>query len=225
MISKKYFQFLVLALLFAFGSTTFFAQDSDKADVQDELGTYVIRTENGYLVVHNRKTKSYSLEFKGEQFKPMKSDHPTFVIDGKLVQVVSVPNENYWKPKKDSQKTPTDDELLESHKIWESDYLGGELGAKLSVKSEIFEIERKRKVMFWTFPMPKELNSDYSHQVFLTTLIDKDILGLNASPTKDEDQKTYREYLVEAMNTLKVSEKPFNIKQLRALLQKAETAE
>jgi hypothetical protein len=147
------------------------------------------------------------------------------VIDGKLVQVVSVPNENYWKPKKDSQKTPTDDELLESHKIWESDYLGGELGAKLSVKSEVFEIERKRKVMFWTFPMPKELNSDYSHQVFLTTLIDKDILGLNASPTKDDEQKMYREYLIEAMNTLKVSEKPFNIKQLRALLQKAETAE
>ena len=225
MMSKKYLQLLILALLFAFGSLTIFAQAGDKSDAQEELGIFIIRTESGYLVVHNRKTKSYSLEFKGEKFQPIKSDHPMFVIDGKLVQVVSVSNGNYWKPKKDSPKEPTDDELLESHKIWESDYLGGELGFKLSVKSEILEIERKRKVMFWSFPMPKELKSDYSHNIFLTTLIDKDILGLNASPTKEDEQKTYREYLIEAMNTLKISEKPFNIKQLRELLKKAEIAE
>lgn len=225
MISKKYFQFLIFALLLGFASLTFLAQAGDKPGAQEELGIYIIRTESGYLVVHNRQTKSYSIEFKGEKFKPIKGDHPTFVIDGKLVQVVSVRQENYWKTKKDLQKEPTDNELLETHKMWESDYLGNELGYKLSVKSEIFEIERKRKVMFWSFPMPKELNADYSHQIFLTTLINKDILGLNASPTKDDEQKPYREYLIESMNTLKISEKPFNIKQLRALLQKAETAE
>jgi hypothetical protein len=225
MFSKKYFQTVMLALCLAFGALSFLAQAVEKSAADENLGTFVIKTESGYLVVHNREKDSYSLEFKGEALKPLKSDHPVFVIDGKLVQVVSVPHKNYWKPKADAKNEPTTDELLESHKVWETDYLGSELNAKLSPTSEIFDIERKRKVMYWSFPMPAKLNSDFSHQVFLTTLIGKDILGLNASPKSGGEQKAYRDYLVESMNTLKVSSKPFNIKELQEFLKKGDLAE
>jgi hypothetical protein len=208
-----------------FGALFCFAQAGEKNAAEGKLGIYIIRTESGYLVVHNREKDSYSIEFKGENFKPLENDHPVFVVDGKLVQVVSVPHKNYWKPKTEAKNEPTEDELLESHKIWESEYLGGELKAKLSLTSEIFDIERKRKVMYWSFPMPEKLESDYSHQIFLTTLIGKDVLGLNASPKKAGEQKAYRDYLVESMNTLKISSKPFNIKELQEFLKKGDLAD
>jgi len=225
MVSKKYFQSFIFAVCFVFGALSFFAQAGERTGAAEKLGIYIIKTESGYLVVNNREKDSYSLEFKGEKFEPVESDHPVFTVDGRLIQVVSVPHKNYWTAKAGAKKEPTDDELLESHKIWESDYLGTALKAKLSTTSEIFDIERKRKVMYWSFPMPKELESDYSHQIFLTTLIGKDILGLNASPKTAAEQKSYREYLVQTMNTLKISDKPFNIKELQLLLKKGDMVE
>src|SRR5215213_4592095 len=119
MFSKKYFQTLILVACLVFGALSFFAQAGEKTGADEKLGTYIIRTETGYLVVNNREKDSYSLEFKGENFKPLKSDHPVFVVDGKLIQVVSVPNKNYWKPPTAAKSEPTEAELLESHKIWE----------------------------------------------------------------------------------------------------------
>ena len=225
MVFKKYFQFLILAGCCLCGALSFLAQAEDKTSAPENLGTFIIKTESGYLVVHNREKDSYSLEFKGEDFKPLKGDHPVFVVDGRLVQVLSVPSKNYWKPKTDAKNEPTEDELLETHKIWESDYLGSRLNVKLAPTSEIFGLERQRKAMYWSFPMPKELESDFSHQIFLTTLIGKDILGLNASPKIASELKSYREYLVQSMNTLKISSKPFNIKELQMLLKKGDLVE
>jgi len=217
MFAGKFIQSLILITLVALGGLSVFAQG--------KFGTSVIKTDGGYLIVQNREKTSFSLEFKGESLKPLKSDHPTFVLDGKLIQVVTVSYKNYWNPAEKSAAEPGIDQLLESHKIWESDYLGEALNAKLSVTSELFEIDRRRKVMFWSFPMPKNLESTYSHQLFLTTLIDKDVVGINASPTRPEEQKAYREFIVASMNTLKTSDKPFNIKELREFLKEGDSAE
>jgi len=225
MVSKKFFQMLSLIIVAAFSAAAAAAQTAgEKSGLKkdDGLGIYIIRTESGYLIVHNREKDSYSIEFRGAKFDPHEGEHPIFTIDDKLVQIVSVANNNYWKPKGNAKNEPTDTELLEAHKIWESEYLGGELKAKLSVTSEIFDIERSRKVMFWSFPMPKALGSDFSHQIFLTTLVNKNIIALNASPKSSGDQKTYREYLVESMNSLKISAKPFNVKELQELLKKGD---
>lgn len=228
MVFRKFFQTLAFIAVFALAAVCAAAQSAGGkpgAAKDDSLGMYIIRTELGYLIVHNREKDSYSLEFKGTKFEPRKSDHPVFTIDDKLVQVVSVENNNYWKPNANDKKEPSDNDLLEAHKIWERDYLADALKTKLSVTSEIFDIERKRKVMFWSFPMPKEIESDYSHQLFLTTLVGKDILGINASPTSAGVQKAYRDYLIESMNTLKISSKPFNIKELQELLKKGDVVD
>jgi hypothetical protein len=217
MISKKLTRVLILVLFVLLGGLNVFAQDKP--------GISVIRTDTGFLIVQNRVKNSFSLEFKGDEMKPLKGDHPTFIIDGKLVQVVTVDNENYWEPKENSKTEPTAEQLLEAHKVWESDYLGGLLKTKLSVTSEFLEIGQKRKAMFWSFPMPKNINSEYSHQLFLTTLLGKDIVAINASPDTAENRKTYQTYMLESMNTLKTSEKPFNINELRTLFKKGEVAD
>lgn len=229
MVSRRLLQALFFTAVFALVPICVQAQSAQGkpgAPATDAgLGQYIIRTENGYLIVHNREKNSYLLEFKGTKFEPEEGDHPVFTIDDKLVQIVAVSKNNYWTPKAKVKKEPSDDELLEAHKIWERDYLAGELKAKLSVTSEIFSIERSRKVMYWSFPMPKELGADFSHQIFLTTLVGTDIIGLNASPTSAGEQKAYRDYLIESMNTLKISSKPFNIKELEVLYKKGDLAD
>ncbi len=217
MIYKKFTRPLVLALFITILGLNVFAQE--------KLGTFIISTGDGYLIVQNREKISFSLEFKGEKFKPLKSDHPTFMMDGRLIQVVTVLNENYWKPKESSKTDPTPEQFLEAHKVWESDYLGDMMKTKLSVTSEFLEISQNRKAMFWSFPMPKERESPYSHQLFLTTLIGKDVVGINASPDSSENQKSYRTYILDTMNTLKTSEKPFNIKELTTFLKKGDEAD
>lgn len=226
MVSKKFFRTLAFAAVCLFAAVPSLAQSAGEKPgtpaKTGELGIHVIQTEKGYLIVNNRETDSYTLEFRGIEFDPQDGDHPVFTIDDRLVQIVSVPKKNYWTPKANAKGEPSDDDLLEAHKIWERDYLAGALKARLSVTSEIFDIERKRKVMYWSFAMPKELESDFSHQIFLTTLIGKDVLGLNASPKTAAEQRAYRDYLVESMNTLKTSSKPFNIKELEVLYKKGD---
>jgi hypothetical protein len=218
MIYKKTFRWLILFLLIAVWAAPGFAQD-------DKLGTFVIKTETGYLLVHNRDKNSYSLEFKGTRIEPMKSDHPKFLLDGKFVQVVNATNEQFWKPKADSKVQTTPEEYLEAHRVWESDYLGNAMNAKLSVASEFLEIGQKKKALLWSFPMPQEFESPYTHQLFLSTLLGNDVLLLNVSVGGSENQKSIRNYIIETMNTLKTNDKPFNIKELTNFLKKGESAE
>ena len=216
MFSKKYFRSSILVLYIAFFSLNIFAQEA--------VGDFVLKTKDGFLLVQNFEKISFTVEFKGEKIEALSSDHPNFVIDGKLIQVINVPLENFWKPKEALKAEPSTEQLLEAHKTWESDYLGEALKTKLSVTSEIFETSSKRKVMFWTFPMPKTVETPFSHQLFLTTIIGKEVWGINTSPETAETQKSYRDYITTSMNTLKTSDKPFNIKELTESLAKDKPA-
>jgi hypothetical protein len=218
MFSKSYLQSSILVLFFAFFSLNIFAQEG--------FGDFVLKTKDGFLLVQNRQKTSFTVDFKGEKIEQVTSDHPNFFIDDKLIQVINVPIANFWKPPAASKIEPTSAQLLEAHKIWESDYLGEALKTKLSVTSENFELVSKRKVMFWSFPMPKTVESPFSHQLFITTVIGgEEIWGINSSPETAEAQKSYRDYITQSMNTLKISSKPFNIKELSETLTNAKPSD
>jgi len=212
------FRISIFAVIFIFAALSFNAQvapvDTRKLTDYTE-GFYTFKTEKGYLFVLNKEKDAYQIEFKGRKLEYIDKHVPwVFKIDDSFLNLLNVLNKNYWGTK--SVKTnPTDDELFEAHKIWESEFLSGRYKSKLSVSSEIFNLESGRKVMYWSFPVPKPFDSDFSHRNFLTTLIGKDILALCGAPKSAADEKVVRDYLIETIKTLKVSDKPFNIKQLR----------
>lgn len=178
---------------------------------EDELGTAFIRTGDGFLMVHNGKAVSYTLEFKGNDLKPLEAETVAFTIDKRIVQIVNVARADFWKS---ADAKPTDEQLLQSHKAWESDYVADALKAKLSVSAEPIELAGKRKALYWFFPMPKELKSSFSHQVFLTTIVGNDVLGISSSLESAEAQAENKAYLVRSMQTLQTSDKPFNLQEL-----------
>ena len=203
---KKHLSHLfLLKLILVFGFVSAYSQDA--------TGGGMIKTDNGFLLIVNRIPTSFTLEFKGASIKPLESDHPVFVLDGKLWQVIDVAFSDF-RTSENKSKTLTDEENLELHKKWESEYIGNSLKQKLSVKSEIVEILNKRKAMIWSFEMPKEMNSDYSHQVFMTTIIGDRVVAINASVDLGKSFADYKNSMIEIMKTLKTNDKPFDINKI-----------
>ncbi|MBS1796249.1 MAG: hypothetical protein JSS81_20515 [Acidobacteria bacterium] len=204
--SKKIIVGWWLSIILAVGGLAVFGQENATSGV--------IGTDDGYLLAYNGLKTSFHIEFKGRDFEKKDSNHPAFWIDGKLIQVIPVTRGDFWKPQPDAKTEPTAEELLEAHRKWESDYIGGQLGIKLAVTSEYLEIGPQRKALFWSFPIPKDLGAPVSHQLFLTTTLGKDVLVLSAGPEKAEDFQAFKSYLLNSMKTLKTSEKPYDIKDL-----------
>lgn len=206
---KKYLsQILLLKLILIFGCLSAYSQNASGSS-----GGGLIKTGDGFLLVTNRTPISFTLEFKGESIKPLEADHPVFVLDGKLLQVVDLEFSNFQKAEKNAKKL-TDDEYLELHKKWESDYIGNSLKQTLLVKSETIEILNKQKAMVWSFEMPKELNSDFSHQIFVTTVVGDRVVAINASVEIGKTLSDYKNNLIDIIKTLKTSDKPLDVNKI-----------
>lgn len=205
---KKHLTHLfILKLILAFGILSAYSQEAPS-------GGGMIKTDDGFLLVTNRNPTSFTLEFKGDSIRSMEADHPVFVIDEKLWQVVDV-NFGDFRTAESKSKKLTDEENLELHKKWESDYIAASLKTKLSVsKSEVIEISNKRKAMIWSFEMPKEISSDFSHQIFITTVVGDRVVMINASVDVGKSLADSRNGLIEIMKTLKTSDKPFDINKI-----------
>jgi hypothetical protein len=107
-----------------------------------------IKTENGYLFINNGKEKSFTVEVTGKNVKTVKNENPTFSIDDRILQLLTVANKNF------TDKQLGDDELLEAHKVWESDYLATEVfKKKLTVEAEKVTVN-DRKTLFWIIKRP-----------------------------------------------------------------------
>src|SRR5687767_4428921 len=170
---RNLFNFIILNLFITLG---FFSAYSQK----NIDGGGLIKTEDGFLLITNRTPVSFSFEFKGNSIEPVESDHPVFTLDGKLWQIVDV-SLSEFKVSENKSKKLTDEETLELHKLWESKYIENALNKKLTLLSEIVEIQDKRKAMIWSFEMPKEMVSDFSHQIFMTTIVGDRVVAINSS--------------------------------------------
>ncbi len=179
------------------------------AQSEDELGLFTIKTKAGYLFINNGKDKSFSIEINAKGVEPATGvEVPMFIINDEPVQILTVPLTNFAA--KDNKLS--DAQLLENHKIWESEYLGDEVyQSKLKVTSEKVLIG-KRDFLFWGFVRPK-FNTEYKQDYFITTILGNYLLAIGTT-TKADKMENSKKTLTEIMNTLKVSDKPFDINKL-----------
>lgn len=201
---------LALTALLLFSSFGFSQTD-------EIMGQLSIKTQNGFLFIDNNEDKSFSLEVAGEKVETRESAGvPMFVIDGMLMQILSVPLENFAP--KDSKLS--EEQLLEEHKKWESDFLGSEVyGEKLKVISEKVRFG-ERNALFWGFTRPGS-NKQFKQDYFLTTVVGKSLVAIG-SPLEEKDSvEAVKKALSQIMATLKVSDKPFDIKKLSESFRKS----
>lgn len=167
-----------------------------------------IKTDNGYLFIYNGDSKSFTLTIEGNEVKTLESSQPMFVVDGRVLQILTVPVANFAEGKKLGEA-----ELLETHKIWETDYLGQEMyKSKLNVETQSLNVG-ERKALFWGFARPA-MNLEYNRDYFLTMIMGDYLLALGSSLTPKENKADAQKFLSAVAQTIKVSDKPFDIEKL-----------
>ena len=169
---------------------------------------YSIKKADGYLFVQNGKDVSFTCEVKGSDVKPVEAgENPTFSSNGSLIQLLLIVSKSY-----DPTGKVEESKLLELHRDWELDYLTGVFGTKLASETQMISAG-DRPVLFWQFKRPKYV-TEYDRDIYLTTLIGRDVFGLSSPGSIGVDSKIYRDRHIEIMKTLKVSKTQFDIKKL-----------
>jgi hypothetical protein len=199
----------IINKLIAISTVLFLLSLITSAQQKQAYGRLSIKTGYGYLFISNTPEKSYSLEIKGKDIKPLKDgSNPTFIVDGKLLQVVQA-DTNYFVS---TNEKLNEEAILEKHKVWESEYLGGEFGKKLDLKIEKVTV-KDFKTMFWGYERPNA-NVEYDRDYLLTKVVGKNVLALTVSLSYGDKVSDYQKFLVETMATLKVSDETFDVQKL-----------
>jgi hypothetical protein len=181
-----------------------------------QMGSAAILTGDGCLFIRNDPDKSFMVEIKSKNLKTLSAgDNPAFSLDGKLVQVVIVPFENFMA----GVKNPGDERALDLHRKWESDYLQDEMyHAKLTLESEKTS-DGDRKMLFWGFKRPA-MSQEFERDSFLTTVMGNKIFGLSSLLKKGESVADYKKLFLEIFATIKVSDEPFDLGKIAEQVKK-----
>jgi hypothetical protein len=173
-------------------------------------GRFSIKTKDGFIFVNNDRDQSFYIEFAGKDVRPATgSEVPMFTVDKILIQIMTVPVENFVPPGKKLDDLQT----LAAHRIWESDYLSTEIyDQTLKIEAEELKIG-ERHGLFWGFTRPK-LNDTFKHDYFLTTVFSKTLVGVGSPVEGSVSVGNTKDALIKVLKTLKTSEKPFDIEGL-----------
>ena len=195
-----------------------FSLNASGAEGQEE-GPAAIRTTDGYLFVWNRPGLHFSVSIKGKDVKPLNdTEHIFFDVDGKVFQIQSLPVSNFLS---DQERKGLDDKsILAAHRDWESRFVEGILGKKLTVQSSSETLANGSDILIWQFDMPQGLSDDAKKQLYLT-LVSKDyVLLLNSVATATISESVARKFLLDTVATLKISSLPISVKELQESIRK-----
>jgi len=216
--------FLLVAGLMAF---LFVASASEtpalsiRADsTSQEDGWIALKTDAGILFVWNRKDLSFTLLVKGNEIRPMDtSDNIFFSVDGLPFQIQSLPISNFAP---DARKNQLDNKaILFAHRDWEAKFIAEELlHHKLTVQTSVVKINNGSEALIWQFDVPKEVGGDARKQVYVTVVSKDYVILLNSIVNDTVSEETVRKFLLDTVNTLKVSDTRIDVKKLQESIRK-----
>lgn len=213
---------MILAVRVELGARTFripaSAQDST---AQEPDGWSAIKTDTGILFVWNRKDLSFTLAVRGNEVRPMDtSDNIFFSVDGLPFQIQSLPISNFAP---DARKNKLGDQaILFAHRDWEAKFIADELlHHKLTVQTSMTKLGNGAEALIWQFDVPKELAGDARKQIYLTVVSKDYVILVNSVVNDNFSEETVRGFLLDTMNTLKVSDTRIDVKKLQESIRKS----
>jgi hypothetical protein len=217
--------FLVLVILLVIATESGARPASIPAHVsdcgaQEQDGWTALKTDDGLLFIWNRKDISFTLSIKGHDIKPMDSrENIFFAVDGLPFQIQSLPIGNFAP---EARKNKLDDKaILFAHRDWESNFIADELlHKKLAVQSSSVTLANGSEGLIWQFDMPKEVGGDAKKQIYLTRVNKGYVILLNSIINDTFPEEVVRKFLVDTINTLKVSDAQIDVKKLQESLRK-----
>lgn len=182
-----------------------------------ENGITALKSAGGILLVWNEPDDYFTLEIKGKEIRPLDSSPAVFfVVDGIPFQIQSVALSEFLKDA--GKPAPSRAATLVAHRDWETRYLESTLGQKLNLQSQPLKLKSGSEALLWKYDMPKGLSADAKQQLYLSVVNGQNLLLLNGVVTGDQKEEVVRQLLVNTMETLKVSAKPFNLREVQESL-------
>lgn len=198
----------VLAVIFL----SFLLTGSSAADQGN--GIAAIKTEEGFLLVWNQPNDYFTLEIKGKKILPLDSTEDIFFnVDGIVLQVQSVAVDEFLKEAGKVGESPQS--ILEAHKDWETRFIQDSLHRKLKVQSSALGLKDGSEALLWKFDMPKGIKSDAKRQLYLSVVHSGNVLLLNGVVTGKQKEEAVQQLLVNTVETLQTSAKPFDLLKLQ----------
>jgi hypothetical protein len=181
---------------------------------QQERSVSAIRTPAGAILVWNQADNYFTLDINGKEVLPNNSTNDVmFKVDGLFLQVQAAAFSEIFK--ESSAKGKTAESILLAHRDWESEYAEGVFGKKLSVQSAPVKLKNGNDALFWSYDMPADVKADAKKQVFLTTIHNEFVVILNSAVLDTTQEAEIRQLLTKTLETMKVSQKPFDVEKLR----------
>ena len=194
---------------------------SIRADsTSQEDGWTALKTDAGILFVWNRKDLSFTLLVKGNEIRPMDtSDNIFFSVDGLPFQIQSLPISNFAP---DARKNKLDDKaILFAHRDWEAKFIAEELlHHKLTVQTSVVKLTNGSEALIWQFDVPKEVGGDARKQLYVTVVSKDYVILLNSIVNDTVSEEAVRKFLLDTINTLKVSDTRIDVKKLQESIRK-----
>jgi len=138
----------------------------------------------------------------------LKRIHPAFVV----IVCVTVGIAAQSNDQELGSNRPDNRTILGFHRDWESKCAETRLG-KLSVESTDVKLKDGRDALLWKFDLPERSSDLGRSSIFLTTINENYVIVLAANAKSRNDEERVRQFLVDAIGTLKVSSKPFPLPQ------------
>jgi hypothetical protein len=187
---------------------------------QEQDGWTALKTDGGILFVWNRKDLSFSLSVKGNEIRPLDAgENIFFSVDGLPFQIQSLPIINFAP---DARKNKLDDKsILLAHRDWEAKFIADELlHQKLTVQSSSAKLANGIEALIWQFDVPKEVGGDAKKQLYVTVVSKDYVILVNSIVNETFSEQTIRQFLLDTMGTLKVSDSRIDVKKLQESIRK-----
>ena len=200
---KKFCLFVILALALAVSVS---AQSSDQ-------GT-VLKTEKGFLIVSNEPGNYYTVELKGKTVTQDPDCPVCLMVDSKPFEVVAVSKRHFLK---DPAQELDDMGLLIAYRNWETESLSNLYDSRLDPLTVWLKLADGSRAVVWSYDKPPRFDGDKDivTRVALATVKGNHLLLMDISVDKNTDAKEPQQFLLDVMNSVRTSEKPISIEQVR----------
>ncbi len=177
-----------------------------------DFRSVAIKSKTGYLWVNNEEGNWYTLEIPGEsvtQFAPRKA----FMVDGLLLQIVTTRLDRFLPA--NALQPPGDRAILEAHRDWEAKASEESYKTKLAIESSWHKLTNDKEALLWKFNVSDKPDSVVKKELYLTAVKGDRVLMLGGVVNIDNSETAVTNLLLKSMASLKVSDKPIELNQLK----------
>ncbi|MEM6723869.1 MAG: toxin-antitoxin system YwqK family antitoxin [Bacteroidota bacterium] len=170
-----------------------------------------IRTSEGFEQVYNQMGTHYQVSVHGDEVNTVNSWNVAFTVDGKYLQMLSVPVESF------SNELADPKQILQALKSREIKNAEADLKQALDVESKMGQLDNQLDWLFWSFENPNagDAGRRVLQEQFLGLYLGGEVLLLSSVVTDQDRPDQIEAFLVKIAKGVQRSEEPIDINSIR----------